>query len=143
MKLLPVDLHLHFGLAGEAVGDDQGGLDHGVGEAVFDGGGEVADGLGPGADVDGVGVGEEGPAAVLINVVHHLAHIDGPDEGGVALLAEMELHPHQGPLLFAADEGLEIQGLQEPLKFLEIGLLGGGPEVHEEDLAPLAKLCLG
>ena len=106
LKLFPVDLHLHFGLTGEAVGDDQAGLDHRVGEAVFDGGGQVAHRLGPGAHIHGVGVGEEGAGAVLPQAVHHLAHEDGPDEGGIALLAEMELHRHQGPLLAALDDAI-------------------------------------
>src|SRR5208337_4723733 len=90
---------------------------------------------GPGAHVDGVGVGQERAAAGLPEVVHHPAHEDGADERGVAPLAEMELHPDQGPLLLAPDDALDRQGLQEPLEFLEIGLLGAGPEVHEEYLA--------
>ena len=35
----------------------------------------------------------------------------------------------------ALDDILDIQRLQEPREFLEIGLLGAGPEVHEEYLA--------
>jgi len=91
--------------------------------------------LGPGTHVDGVGVGQERAAAGLPEVVHHPAHVDGADEGGVAPLAEMELHPDQGPLLLAPDDALDLQGLQEPLEFLEIGLLDAGPEIHEEYLA--------
>jgi len=135
LKLLLINLHRYFGLAGEAVGDDQGGPHHRVGEAVFDGGGEMAHRLGPGAHVHGIGVGEKGPGAVVPQAVHHLAHVQRPDEGGVALLPEVELHGHQGPLLLALDDALQVNRLQELLKFLEIGLLGGGPEVHEKDLA--------
>jgi hypothetical protein len=135
LELLALDLHLHFGLAGEAVGDDQGRFYHRVGKAVFDGGGEMADGLAPGADVHGVGVGEKRPPPQVPNPVHHLAHVHRPDEGGVALLAEMQLHRHQGPLLLTVNDALHIQRIQQPLKLLKIGLLGGGPQIHHKNLA--------
>ena len=135
LKLLAVDLHLHFGLAGEAVGDDQRRPHHRVGKAVFNGGGEMADGLAPGAHIHGVGVGEKGPPPQVPNLVHHLAHVHRPDKGGIALLPEMQLHRHQRPLLAPLNDALNIQGIQQPLKLLEIGLLGGGPEIHHKNLA--------
>jgi len=87
------------------------------------------------AHVDGVGVGQERAAAGLPEVVHHPAHEDGRMKEVFALLAEMEFHPDQGPLLLAPDDVLDLQGLQEPLEFLEIRLLDAGPEIHEEYLA--------
>jgi len=123
LNCFALDIYLHFGLAGEAVGDDQGGPHHRVGKAVFDGGGEMADGLAPGAHIHGVGVGEEGRPPTP-DLVHHLPHVNGPDEGGVALLAEMQLHRNERPLLAAVNDALDIQGLQQAAEFLKIGLLG-------------------
>jgi hypothetical protein len=134
-ELLLVDLHLHFGLAGEAVGDDHRGPGDGIGEAVFNGGGEVAHGLGAGPQVQGVAVGEEGVGALAPELIHHQAHEIGADVGGVALFPEMELHRDQGPLFLALDDAFDLQGLEELAEFLEIGLLEGGAQVHEIDCA--------
>lgn len=87
----------------------------------------MAHGLAAGAHIHGVGVGEEGAPAAVPQPVHHLAHVDGPDEGGVALFAEMQLHRNQGPLLPALNDAFDPQGIQQTAEFLKIGLLGAGP----------------
>ena len=135
LELLLIDLHLHFGLAGEAVGDDHRGPGDGVGEAVLDGGGGVAHGIGAGAEIEGVGVGEEGVGAVVDQFIHHQAHEIGADVAGVALLPEVQLHRHQGPPFLPVDDALDVRRLQELPELLKIGLLEGGPEIHEKDFA--------
>ena len=135
LEVLLLNGHLHLRLAGEAVGDDQGCFHHRIGKTVFNGRGQVAHRLGSGAHVDGIGIGEERPAPVLPEGVHYPAHEIGADVGGVALLPEMELHGHQRPLLLALNDGLQIHRDQQLLEFLDIGLLDGGPQVHEKNLA--------
>ena len=130
MEVLAVDDHGHVVLAVEAVGDDDGAVDHARGEAVAHRRFEVVHGVMAGARVEGGGVGQEGLGAGLADFVHHDAHELGVKVGVVAHLAEVQLH---GAGLALDHAVLEAHQGQQARHFGLLGLVvaatGHGVEV--------------
>ena len=47
----------------------------------------------------------------------------------------MQLYSHQGALFAPVNDAFDINGFQELGEPLKIGLLEGGPKIHEENFA--------
>jgi hypothetical protein len=127
--LVDGEIHLdrHLGVPPETVGNGEGGADHGIGEAVLDGGGEMIDAVGPAPYVKGVGIGEEGFSSEAADAIDDMAEECGRDVGRVSLLAEMELDGHE---VTGAEDLVEADRIEEPTELGEEVLAETGAKVH-------------
>jgi hypothetical protein len=131
--LVDGEIHLdrHLGVPPEPVGNGEGSADHGIGEAVLDGGGEMIDTVRPAAHVEGVGIGEERFPPTVPDAIHDLAKEWGRDIGGIPLLAEVELDGHQ---VTGAEDLVEADPIEESTELGEEILTEAGAKIHGEYL---------
>ncbi len=84
----------------------------------------------PRADVHGVGIGEEGLAAQILDEVHQHPGITGPQMGHVAQLAKVNFDGNE----FVFEVNLVHAGAEhQPSQFLGQGLGSAGAEVGKID----------
>ena len=116
LKMFFINGHFDGGFPLESVGDDQGSADGLVGKAVFQGRLQMGNAFGPGAHIEGVGIGDEGFTAPGLDLVGKGSQIDGTDIGRIALFPEMDLDGHQVVLGQGSGKGHLVQQLADPLQ---------------------------
>jgi len=91
-----IDLNPCLTFSEQSVGNDQGSPVHGgIGKSVIHGSLYMGDGIGPGAHIQGIGIGEKGGCPGFSDGPDDLSDIDRPDKGGIPLFPEMNLHGGQ------------------------------------------------
>ncbi len=119
--------HRHGNLVGalESVRDDYMAAG-GIGRKAIDiGGFQVIQRIFPGTDIHGVGIGEEGFAAQILNEIHHHPGIARAQIGHVAQFTEMDLNGH----IFVLEVDLiHPRRQQQPCQLLGNGLAAGRAE---------------
>ena len=131
LAVFAVDGHSHIVGTGEAVGDDHVAAGLKRAEAVGVGGVKVIQRIAAGADVEGVGVGEERLGAHFPERIHNHLGVVGAQEGQVAGLAEVDL---DGGELAVEVHVHHAGALDEAAQLLEQGHIGGGAEIGEINL---------
>ena len=109
------------------------------GEAVEIGGFQVIQGVFPGADIHGVGIGQEGLAAQILYEIHHHPGIAGAQIGHIAQLTEVNL---DGNILALEVDLIHPGGQQQPCQFLGQGFAAGGAEIGKINLGCHKKRLL-
>ena len=82
------------------------------------------------AHVQGVAVGEEGPAALLLDKIHHHLGVVGPEIGQVPRLAEVDL---DGGELAVKVDAAQAGLVQKAAEFLQQVVAGMGAQVGKID----------
>ena len=120
--------HRHQRLVGalEAVGDDDLAAGGEGGEPVLIGRLDVLQRVLAAAHIEGVAVGEEGPAALGLDDVRQGLGVVGPQVGQVARLAEMDFDGHEFVLHV---DGVQPRRAHQPLQFLQQVQAGLCPQV--------------
>ena len=91
----------------------------------------MVQGIFPGADIHGVGVGQEGLASQLLHQIHHHPGIAGTQMGHIAQFAKVDLDGH---ILVLEIDLIHAGRHDQPGQLLGQGLAGAGTEIGEINL---------
>ena len=109
-EMLGVDAYGHVIFTIQAIGQNDGGMNHRRRKAVGVCRLHVVNGIVPAAGIQGCCIGQKGLAACFHDLVYNLAHQSGVEVRVVAVFAKMQL---DGGKLFFLDDFFQIERIAE------------------------------